>query len=345
MKTQTFLIVFATAAVLWGCSSCGSGGNGADTDTGSESESEIDTDWDGGPLTPCEGDPPEGMVCVPGGTYLMGCMPYDIYCEEDELPLVEVTLSPFWVDVYETTYEELLPFLNTLKAGYVRGPGSVGTEGGQSVWFSYVAIGLSDEGDYYWNYEGCDPGIEAAAGGLSQLGARMYCEWLGKQLPTEAQWEAAARGQTALVYPCAWEHLACWYGRHGCVLHSYLDAECFTDECCVPVHTDSTSDCPSQWGAIEMCGNAAEWVLDRKDEINGGHAWCAEGCTDPEPRDGAMPIIKGGGTMSSLPETRISSRVTLGFVTQSQEDRDTGVRCVLPADGRAEKRSVTHDRR
>jgi formylglycine-generating enzyme required for sulfatase activity len=94
-----------------------------------------------------------------------------------------------------------------------------------------------------------------------------------------------------------------------------------------------------------MTGNAAEWVLDRKDEINDGHTCCAEGCTDPEPRDGAMPVIKGGGTMSSLPETRISSRVTLGFVTQSQEDRDTGVRCVLPADGRAERRWGTNDDR
>jgi hypothetical protein len=91
-----------------------------------------------------------------------------------------------------------------------------------------------------------------------------------------------------------------------------------------------------------MTGNSAEWVLDRKNEINDGHTWCAEGCTDPEPRDGAMPVIKGGGTMSSLPETRISSRVTLGFVTQSQERRDTGVRCVLPADGRAEKRRGNH---
>jgi formylglycine-generating enzyme required for sulfatase activity len=329
-------LVFSTGVLAFAAVSGCHGGSAddADTDTGSETETEIDTDWDGGPLTPCEGEPPEGMVCVPGGTYLMGCMPYDIFCEEDELPLVEVSLSPFWVDVYETTYEELLPFLNTLKAGYIRNAGGVGTEGGQSVWHNYAAIGLSDEGDYFWSHEGCDVGVEAAAGGLSQLGAEMYCEWQGKRLPTEAQWEAAARGQTALIYPCAWLHLGCWYGNYGCDEYEN-EAECYWDEgCCIPYQHVSAGDCPSQCGAEQMTGNAAEWVLDRKDYTNNdGHGWCADGCTDPEPREGEYPITKGGGTMSSLSGTRISARKM--FWTGGGTDRDTGVRCVLSASDRS----------
>jgi formylglycine-generating enzyme required for sulfatase activity len=79
-----------------------------------------------------------------------------------------------------------------------------------------------------------------------------------------------------------------------------------------------------------MCGNAAEWVLDRKDHFEDGHGWCADGCVDPEPRDGEFPIMKGGGTMSSLWETRISARSVIWY-SESQLDRDTGVRCVLPA--------------
>jgi len=305
----------------------------SDGDGDSDTGSEIDTTWDGGPLTECPladgGVEPEGMVCVPGGTYLMGCMPYDIYCEEDELPLVEVTLSPFWVDVYETTYEELLPFLNTLKEGYFRNENGVSLEEPwEPIWRNYAAIGLSED-DYYWSYEGCDPGIDAAAGGLSRLGAAMYCEWLGKQLPTEAQWEAAARGRTQLIYPCSWQHLACWYGRYGCSEYDF-NAECYTSECCIPVFTGSTADCPSQWGAVQMCGNATEWVLDRKDHFEDGHGWCSEGCIDPEPQDGEYPIAKGGGTMSSLQETRISSR-NIRWYSSNPLDKDTGVRCVLPA--------------
>ena len=315
----------------------GGAADDAGTDTGSETG--IDTTWDGGPLVPCEGDPPEGMVCVPGGTYLMGCVPYDIYCEEDELPLVEVNLSPFWVDVHETTYEELLQFLNTLKDGYVRTEYTIRVDEDPPcdvIWENYTAVGLSDEDDYYWNHQGCNPGIKAAAGGLSQLGAAMYCEWRGKRLPTEAQWEAAARGQTQLIYPCSSQHLGCWHGNYGCGLLE-MQAECYWDEgCCLPVSTGETSDCASQWGAVQMCGNAAEWVLDRKDEINDGHGWCADGCTDPEPTVGEFPIYKGGGTMSSLWETRISAQGILGYHSGTQVDRDTGVRCVLPFSDRAE---------
>jgi formylglycine-generating enzyme required for sulfatase activity len=322
---RTWLVSCALLAA--GCG--GNSADDADTDTGSE----IDTDWDGGPLTPCEGGAPEGMVCVPGGKYLMGCMPYDIYCEEDELPLVEVSLSPFWVDVYETTYEELLPFLNTLKEGYTRMSSGIwiGEEPPFDgiIWMNYAAIGLSDEGDYYWSHEGCDVGVEAAAGGLSQLGAEMYCEWQGKRLPTEAQWEAAARGQTALIYPCAWLHLGCWYGNYGCGLLQ-MQAECYYDDgCCIPYQHVSAGDCPSQCGAEQMTGNAAEWVLDRKDYANNdGHGWCAEGCSDPEPQEGAFPIVKGGGTLSSLPGSRISAREMIWV--DGENDRDTGVRCVSP---------------
>jgi formylglycine-generating enzyme required for sulfatase activity len=337
---RAFFLV-ASWALSAGCS--GGSADDADTDTGSGTESEIDTAYDGGPLTPCEGEASEGMVCVPGGTYLMGCMPYDIICEEDELPLVEVTLSPFWVDKYETTYAELLPFLNTLKEGYFRTPYVVwfGEEPPYEViWENYAAIGLNDEDDYYYSYEGCDCGIDAAAGGLSQLGARMYCEWRGKQLPTEAQWEAAARGQTALIYPCSWKHLACWFGYHGCGLYEYLGAECYYEEgCCLPRPDPSYMEdgrCPSPWGIRQMTGNAAEWVLDRKNEINDGHEWCAEGCSDPEPQEGAFPIVKGGGTLSSLPGTRISAREMIWV--GGGNDRDTGVRCIVPVSDRSRHR-------
>jgi hypothetical protein len=78
-----------------------------------------------------------------------------------------------------------------------------------------------------------------------------------------------------------------------------------------------------------MTGNAAEWVLDRKDRFEDGHGWCADGCTDPEPQVGEFPIFKGGGTMSSLWETRISARNVIWY-SGPQLERDTGVRCVLP---------------
>jgi formylglycine-generating enzyme required for sulfatase activity len=343
MKTPTFMVVFATAAVLWGCSSCGSGGNGADTDTGTGSDTGIDTDWDGGPLTPCEGEAPEGMVCVPGGTYLMGCMPYDTQCDPSELPMVQVTLSPFFIDENETTYEEVIPFLNTLYDGYYRGPTYVTKGGvldggidGQVIYRpSYDAVppvGLNDAGLYEWGVSHGENtcwkrSVDAASGCFGWLGAKEYCEWQGKRLPTEAEWEAAARGQTKWIYPCAWEHLSCWYGKYD---NCDSDGECaiygeMFENCCLPVAENQTVDCASQCGAKRMYGNAYEWVLDKRDDGD-DHSWCADGCTDPTPTTGEHHIVKGGSIWSSAFYTRISAR-TAG--SNPQGGPHTGVRCVL----------------
>ena len=113
-----------------GCVGSCSGGGGAepdastdadaDTDADSDSDTETDTEtgpdlsWDGGPEIPCEGEPEEGEVCIPGGTYLMGCMPYDTNCEDNEQPMVEVTLSPFYIEQYETSNGDVIEFLNSL---------------------------------------------------------------------------------------------------------------------------------------------------------------------------------------------------------------------------------------
>jgi formylglycine-generating enzyme required for sulfatase activity len=81
-----------------------------------------------------------------------------------------------------------------------------------------------------------------------------------------------------------------------------------------------------------MLGNASEWILDWMDDGD-DHSWCSEGCTDPEPREGARPILKGGSVTGCGPEngikgTRISSRYRLNDDTGNS---GTGIRCVRPA--------------
>ena len=339
IKTTVGSLAFVFSSLLASCSGCGD--NNAVADSGTDTGLDTDTSWDGGPMTDCEGAAPgENMVCVKGGKYLLGCMPYDLQCKDNEKPMVEVTLSPFWIDEKEATIEELLPFLNSLHEGYLRGPNWIykGTEetGLEEVLWQSFSSGITpvclneeiDEYEYSSECSGeytCDTRSEdAVAGGLGWLAAKMYCEFRGKRLPTETEWEAAARGQTKWIYPCAWEHKACWYGKYGCCGAEY-EAECpggCSAPCCIPFDDDYAGDCESPAGTRGMYGNAAEWVLDHEDS---NHSWCSAGCTDPAPRSGEVAILKGGSIAWSAEWTRISARAVKNDNTPINF---AGVRCV-----------------
>ena len=244
-----------------------------DTDTDADTDTDTDTgtaiDW--GDTIPCYGDPEPGEVCVPGGKYMMGCVPGDVECDAEEGPMVEVTLSPFFVDVHEVTHDELIPWLNTLFDGYTRMGGRVYKEGsyGHLLWANRGApvYKADEDGLYRWfgMYDELPTGITgdytcfkrysySAAGGLAWWGAKLYCEQHGKQLPTEAQWEAAARGQTLNEYPCGTDIEPCWWGTYDCHQEGECAYENCFSPCAIPFHVDSpisgcwmTAPVPSTW--------------------------------------------------------------------------------------------------
>ncbi|MCP4539414.1 MAG: SUMF1/EgtB/PvdO family nonheme iron enzyme, partial [Chloroflexi bacterium] len=239
-----------------------------DSDGGTDNDTDTDTDTLGEKI-PCGSGKLPGEACVPGGTYLMGCMPGDVECAENEKPLVKVKLSPFFADIREASHKQLIEFINSLQEDYVRGITYVGTKE-KYIWRwmgDHAPIWMDDDGVYRWHDEfqkGDDPGqscygrpITAAAVGLSWYGAKLFCEFRGKQLPTEAQWEAAARGQTMNEYPCGTDLPHCWHGHYDCC--SY-DGECYDehcgDNCCIPFEM-SVWSCRSPARLLGLMGNAA----------------------------------------------------------------------------------------
>lgn len=390
-RTPSLLGLRIVAAFLWvGCSSCsGSGddedGDGCtdtgtdidtdtdtdadtdndsdiDTDTDTDTDTDVDTDTDSdtgseiefGDTTPCVNEPQEGEVCILGGNYLMGCVPGDTECEDNEKPLVMTTLGPFFIEEKETTIEEVLIWLNAIKndPGIVQYPtGLTWTDGSvehrlwsiQWVWGSIDSdeyeepVVQNGEGEYVFNetaeYE-CpnQGGIDAVAGGFSWLGAKMYCEWKGMQLPTEAQWEAAARGQTTNEYPCGSDLADCWWGVYACcneteTCYSYYSTLC---TCCAPLSVDHADSCLSPSGLAGMYGNVDEWIANYVDE---GHQECDGGCVDPQPEEPATSstahLLKGGSIVGSAKSLRISAR-TADNIYVDDGTAWTGVRCVRP---------------
>jgi len=132
------------------------------------------------------------MVLVPAGCFLMG---NDSWLMKEK-PVHQVCIKlPFWIDQYETTVSQFSEFLTSMNAS------EVDYNGWLNPWSQITGENLD-----YFGYEGGvwspDPGYEnTPIESTTIFGADAYCQWRGARLPTEAEWEFAARGPDSLLYP------------------------------------------------------------------------------------------------------------------------------------------------
>ncbi len=193
------------------------------------------------------------LVYVPAGEFTMGS---DLLPNEG--PIHTVYLDAFWIDQHEVTNAQ---YRQCVTAQQCPAP----------------VEGYSDrhQSGYYGNPE--FDNFPVAYTGWAE--ADQYCRWAGKRLPTEAEWEKAARGTDAREFP--------WGNTFDATrANSALNIELVTTS------VDSHPGGASPYGAVDMAGNVWEWVADWYDETYYAQSPHAN---PTGPVTGTMHIVRGGG--------------------------------------------------
>ncbi len=287
----------------------------------------------------------EGMAFIPAGEFRMGAVAGDSFAREDESPRHLVIVDSFWMDATEVTNKEFQQFVNAThyqttaertsdKGSLVFRP-SVYSPHHNLSWWSFVTdadwqhpLGPGSHIDTMSNY----PVVH-----ISWYDAMAYASWAGKRLPTEAEWEYAARGGLAdAVFP--WGNENPESVRHANVFegefpNSNSAADGFVDW--APV----ASFAANAYGLYDMSGNVWEWCADKYHSAY--YSYCADNdienpigpdkSYDPERKFEEQRVIRGGSFMcnkSYCAGYRVSAR---NKTTPATSLMNVGFRCVREA--------------
>lgn len=218
-----------------------------------------------------EVSPADGMVqgFVPAGTFLMGADEDESNALRDERPQHIVNIAAFWMDQTEVTNGQ---YAQCVAAGKCRIP------------FSLTSF---TRNPYYNVPEFSDYPVVF----VSWQDAQDYCQWAGRRLPTEAEWEKAARGQDSRMYP--------WGSGLDCDFANFRD--CLGDTAEVSRYPSSASP----YGVLNMAGNVWEWVSDWYSNAY----YEIASLDDPlGPQSGIYKVIRGGSWYDDAIYLRTSSR-------------------------------------
>jgi formylglycine-generating enzyme required for sulfatase activity len=233
------------------------------------------------------------MITIPSGEFLMGCDPWDSRspCLDGESPSHIVYLDSYAIDLSEVTNVQ---YALCVAAEACRPPD----------------FGDSDlQGAKYGSADFNNHPVSS----VDWYDARDYCRWVGKRLPTEAEWEKAARGDLdERFYP--WGDIT-----PDCALVNFtgLNGDC-------PGGTTPVEDYPvgaSPYGLLNMAGNVREWVADWYD----ANYYLSAPPDNPQGSDsGWEKVLRGGSYNSDWIDIRVNRRCHNPPVFRGS---DVGFRC------------------
>lgn len=248
------------------------------------------------------------MVRIPATTFIMGARQDDPAAEADEWPSHSVTLDGYFIDRREVTVSQYAAFLNA-NGGYVNAcSGFTCLSTATETQYSHLVAIIGGE---YTAEEGFG---DYPVNNVSWYGARAYCEWVGARLPTEAEWELAARGEDGRLYP--------WGDAPPNQNRALFDAG-FADLAPVTAYPEGTSP----YGVLGMAGGVWEWAADVYDPDYYAES-PAENPTGPPSRMLADRVLRGGSFLTAAEELRTTNREP-GKATEFRGVRDVGFRCAV----------------
>ena len=219
------------------------------------------------------------MVLIPAGEFQMG----SDMGEDDELPIHTVYIDAFYMDVFEVTNAQYGKFMK--ETGY--------------------------KAPRYWEDQSLNKPDQPVVGVVWD-DAIAYCKWAGKRLPTEAEWEKAARGGlVGKSYP---------WGDESDII-SMEESGGVTSAGTYPVGSIK----PNNYGLYDMDGNAWEWCLDWYNE----EYYAKSVKNNPKgPESGKNRVLRGGSWSAGVYyPLRVAYRYSLN---PDQTSNLVGFRCIIP---------------
>ena len=215
---------------------------------------------------------------IPGGTFIMG--------DDEESPRREIFLDAFYLDRYEVTVARYAAFMRA--TGNVKPPDE------------WETVELKNGGDL--------PVI-----GVTWQDASSYCRWAGRRLPTEAEWEGAARGSDERRYPWGNHPPTAESARYG---KRYENAVYRGGVARVGSHGNDTSP----FGIRDLAGNVTEWVAD----------WFSESFPEDDvrnpkgPDSGTSKVLRGASWYEPAERLGVTKR---WHANPSTRNNGIGFRC------------------